>query len=662
MQSVETRSSHALVAAPAEARRLFILAAAIALVAVTFAYLQVDGSVGRIATPTRGDEATVRSPQAADVEAAIARSDLAGKLGDALGSNFGGVWFDAATARLHVGVTSSSSRRNAEAVAAQLGLSEVLVEAPVRFTQAQLEATQARWNRRLADLFENGQVQTGLRPDRNAVAVELAAAVPSSRRAHLESVAAAEGGEVSIDVSPRPRFKGEQALMRCEKFFPLAAKCDPTIVGGVTISSGSKSCSAGPTVLLSNRANKEAATATFLLTAGHCIAKAGGNGVAWFAYKKGSTTAEYIGDSVTHINGPTDEGVIEVNNPGKWATADDPTPVVPAVAAWDLSKETDPTTVLSKAEPVVGARSCLSGQRSGKRCGEITAEKVTDTFSGVKTEELVKVDLEKTKAGEGDSGGPWAAEAAPSAVEGIMVGVDDEGSGEGRYAYYQPLAIVFEKLEKERLMPLELLKQENEFRHPKVKAGSYPATIQGSSTASQKFSTEAGSVECKVSSFHALVSEGEKDPSKLTVTPEYKECKATFGVAATVAMEGCTYVFHMVEKVSTDNYHADTDISCPAGQSIKITAGTCKAEIKSQTARETTDFVDDTEATPKKDVTMRPTLSGIAYTVTQDGVLCPFNGTGEKTGGAYTSAENITLAGQSPGEPTQKIAIEVTGP
>jgi hypothetical protein len=47
-------------------------------------------------------------------------------------------------------------------------------------------------------------------------------------------------------------------------------------------------------------------------------------------------------------------------------------------------------------------------------------------------------------------------------------------------------------------------------------------TISGSSTVAQKFTTEAGTIECKSSSYLALLSEGEKETSTVTVTPEYK--------------------------------------------------------------------------------------------------------------------------------------------
>jgi hypothetical protein len=643
-----------------EIRRAQAVIVAIALAIAALGYANAQGSVAGETAPTEG-AAPQRSSQASDVEAAIARTNAAGKLKAALGSDFGGVWFDSSTAKLHVGVTSQLSRRNAEAVAVQLGISEHLVETPVQSTYAELEATQDRLNHHLADLFEGGQVQTWLMPDRNAVGVELGSSVPPSRRADLESAAAAEQVDVSINVLPRPRLDRIQTE-RCGKFVPQAANCNPTIVAGVTIERANKGCSAGPAVLLKNRAKKEAATATFLLTAGHCISGTGGNGLPWYAYEKGSTTKKEIGPAITHIDGPTDEGLIEVNDPGNWAKATD-TPVVPAVATWDGSKETDPAVVTSQTEQMLGGKSCLQGQRSGKRCGKITKESVTDTFDGVTLEKLIQVDLGSTKAGKGDSGAPFVVETDPTAVEGIMVGVNDEGNGEGKLAYYQPLKVVFDRLENERMMSVELLKKDNEYRHPKVKAGAYPATIHGSTQASQKFVTEAGSIECKSSSFHAVLSAGEIETSALTLTPEYKECKATFlGVAATVEMEGCSYLLHVTEKTSSDNYRAYTDVTCPAGKSIKITAFSCKAEIKAQTNRETVDLIDDTGGEPKKDITMRPTLGGISYTVTQDGFICPFNGTGERTNGEYTSAENITLTGQSPSEPGQKIDIEVAGP
>ncbi|HWT91266.1 MAG TPA: hypothetical protein VN179_09130, partial [Solirubrobacterales bacterium] len=105
---------------------------------------------------------------------------------------------------------------------------------------------------------------------------------------------------------------------------------------------------------------------------------------------------------------------------------------------------------------------------------------------------------------------------------------------------------------------------------PQFTASAYPATVTGSNTkGSEVLTTEGGVVEC-ASHFvsHSLAAAS----STLTVTPTYTNCEA-FGLNATVNTEGCTYVFHATEKVSTGVYNNHVDILCPAGKSIKIVAG-----------------------------------------------------------------------------------------
>ena len=198
---------------------------------------------------------------------------------------------------------------------------------------------------------------------------------------------------------------------------------------------------------------------------------------------------------------------------------------------------------------------------------------------------------------------------------------------------------------------------------PTFEAESFPVTIHGTNTIEkEKFTTEAGTVEC-FSSFHGEITktQHEKEPSTLTAHPTYTECRAFGFLSATVTTTGCNYVFHATEKTSLDNYKAHVDVVCEAGKSIKIVASTCSAEVKGQTGLTTAAIKDDTTATPKKDTTVTPNVAGIAYTVTNDGFLCPFNGTGAKTGGTYTSSEAVTITGQSPTVPATKIGIEVKG-
>jgi hypothetical protein len=174
---------------------------------------------------------------------------------------------------------------------------------------------------------------------------------------------------------------------------------------------------------------------------------------------------------------------------------------------------------------------------------------------------------------------------------------------------------------------------------PQFTAAKYPATIDATGTGiGEKFVTEAGNVECETSHFTGSLAAAS---STLTVTPTYTTCKAFGFVNATVNTEECHYTFHATEQVSSHEHRAHVTVSCPAGQSIKITASTCAAEVKGGQSLTTVDLTSTTTPTPD-DVDVRPTVTGIAYTVTNDGFLCPFSGTGAKTGGKYETGPNAT--------------------
>jgi len=675
---------------PVEKSVARILVVAIGLVVGLAAYAGADGPADAPATaaPTQGAPLP-RTPRANEAEALITRANLGGRVEAVLGDAFGGVWFEPATAQMTVGVTSSASARLVETVAARAGLSEFVTEAPVASTWAQLDMAQERWDRRLAGLLQRAEVATALLPDRNAVSIELSSTVPDSRREALERAAAKDSVAVAVSLTRQPHLRAAP-LAQCAAFKKGEAFCDPTIVAGVTIKGPwvtrveeepgegedeaegelnektegevetvQMQCTAGPAAIVKNAAKKVDETKTFILTAGHCVnEKFNGGGVKggkWTAYnkeglEKGKNT---IGEAVAYIFGETDIGVIEVTTE-YWAKAKVLNPVTPAVASWKET-EGDPSPVMEQKKPMVGNKTCNSGQTSGTNCGgEIVTTDQTLSAKGAVIKNLIEV--KGSKATFGDSGGPWFAEQAfkqtPSLgyVEGTTVG---RKVATGNYVF-QALETSFEKLKNEKGLDLELLTVNNEKRHGKFKAGSYPTTIHGSTAVPQKFITEAGTIECKESTYHAVLVE---PSSTLTVKPTYASCTSSYGSPVTVTTEGCTYVFHVIEKVSTDNYKAATDV-CPTG-SIKLSAGTCKAEIKTQSERETVDLSDVTGAFPQKDITVRPTLEGLSYTVTQDGFFCPYNGLGEKSGGQLTAGEGFTVTGQSTSEATKKVPIEV---
>lgn len=169
-------------------------------------------------------------------------------------------------------------------------------------------------------------------------------------------------------------------------------------------------------------------------------------------------------------------------------------------------------------------------------------------------------------------------------------------------------------------------------------ASSYPAQVTGSNTkGNEVFTTEGGKVECNS---HFLSESLSASSSTLTVTPTYTSCEAFGFLSATVSTEGCTYVFHATEKVSEGVYKHHVDVACPSGKSIKVVASTCSAEIKAQTGLTTVKTTNSGGS-----VVVNPEVSGIAYTVTNDGFLCPFGGTGNKTDGKYTGEVTVSRVG-----------------
>jgi streptogrisin C len=388
-----------------------------------------------------------------EVEVEIGRTDVVKELEAAMGSAFGGVWFEASTAQLYVGVTSPASRRAAETVSSRVGLSANVTEVSVRSTRAELVVEQQRLSHRLADLFAQEEVSTSIAPDNNAVEVELGSAVPMAEREALEREAAAADVNVFIDVVPSSQLVASR-LKQCEIHAKSAAYCDPTIVAGVSLESvGNERCTVGPAVRLTDKSTKENTTKTYVLTAGHCIASknGGGLGADWFTWNKATEKTE-IGSAVEFLFPETDVGVIQVNNPGNWVT-EGLTPVTPMVAMWSKTAESDPTEVTAQQKPAKNIETCYSGQTSGTNCGKILNESVEKTIQGQLTKNLVEVELGTGEGG--DSGSPFFKKSAPSEVEGTLV------AGSATRTYFHSLETSFSKL----TTGLKLLKKDNKVRH-----------------------------------------------------------------------------------------------------------------------------------------------------------------------------------------------------
>lgn len=586
------------------------------------------------------DEAA--APSRSEAEALIVGSNVGGRIEAALGDDFGGLWFEPATAQLHVGVTSADGLEQAREVAASAGLEDLVVATPVESSWDQLLDAQRQLNAHLGDLFARGEARTALAADDNLVIVEIGSTVAADRRAALQRAAAATGVDSSIRTASVPSLVAE-AEARCNEFVTGKASCDEPIVSGVTLKSeatGSR-CTAGPAIILTDLTTAEKATVTYLLTAGHCIKGGGGIGGKWIAINKaGEETV--VGEAVEGLRGEAgtedkvDVGVIRVEN-ANWLH-EGAVPVTPAIAPWNPTAEVEPFAVTAqKAVAIEEITVCVSGQTAGTSCGgTITSASATENFknkAGEKWTVETLAEVEGTTTGKGTSGGPWFLESTPGEVMGTHVGAGTVG-GKTR-KWFQPLAVSFANL----ATAYQLLTTTNQQRvhpaaGPPITASKYPATLTGSSGKKQVFNTEAGKVECESHLEGTLPGK----TTTLTLKPKYTSCTAFGFVSASVNVEECTYLHHSTGKVSGGVYEGTVDVVCPTGQSIKIVAGTCKAEIKAQAGLKTVKTTNEGEK-----LKVVAEVTGLAYTVTGDGFLCPFAGVGNKTNGTY-SGEAVLAA------------------
>lgn len=411
-----------------------------------------------IAVLTDQGISSAQALEAIRVRGFLTASDIVRKTEAAMGAEFGGVWFEPATAQLHVGATSAAGRKKAKAVATQTGLAANVTVTTVRSTMATLLATQRQWNAKLADLFAHDQVKTGIEPQHNAVSITLSSSVPSSELAAIKREAAAANANVLVTVS-----KGASigfvplAKTECKTWVSSKAYCNPSLTPGVTILGtikctkvanqiganfylteeeceerakvGKKGewereipiCSAGPEAITN-------AGERVVLTAGHCIDAAK---ETW--YTKNKAEAESTFGKVENFvfggaAGAKKGDYADLSIEAAWQTGKPKEPVFAVTAEWKkMNEKKEETSYPVKAEqvPIVNTPNCHVGQTSGESCGEIKMTNVTVPYeAGHIVEGLVEATGANLIGEGGDSGGPWLTiEANQEALmEGLLSG------------------------------------------------------------------------------------------------------------------------------------------------------------------------------------------------------------------------------------------------
>jgi hypothetical protein len=169
-------------------------------------------------------------------------------------------------------------------------------------------------------------------------------------------------------------------------------------------------------------------------------------------------------------------------------------------------------------------------------------------------------------------------------------------------------------------------------------AETYPVEVLGEDVSNHVLGVEDKlSVECSTATF-----KGELDIWTETeeVSPTYSGCTA-FGISATVATNGCTFLLRAGEELAEPgDFEGTIDVNCPTGKKIVITAGTCEVQVGSQEKVSKVEYDNDTEASPDK-ITLSTALTKLKYNKTKDGFACPLTGAGEKEDGTYNGTSTI---------------------
>lgn len=180
---------------------------------------------------------------------------------------------------------------------------------------------------------------------------------------------------------------------------------------------------------------------------------------------------------------------------------------------------------------------------------------------------------------------------------------------------------------------------------PLFHSESAPVTFKGTSP-NNEFVTNAGSVACETSSFSG--SNSTTSSSTATLTPVYSGCTAFGVVGAKISMNGCAYLFHLVEGSSPPT--AKVDVECPSGKEVTIEASICTVHVPPQSGLSHVVFTNK-GSKKTRDIEASVTVGGITYTATS-GCL----NAGTASNGIYSGT--VTVQGSDSGGAQQGIWVE----
>ncbi len=341
-----------------------------------------------------------------DLQTQKAAGNIVPKLEQALGANYGGIWFDLQTGEFHVGVLSQMDQKSAESVMESSSVLDHTVFDKVQDSWGAVEAATKEWEQKLAPLMAKQQAMAIADPRINGVTVELAANLSSTVVAQTEALASSATGPVRVvPIAPSTL---ETKADSCS--FPY---CERPVRGGVGIISTPEHgtytlCTAGFFV-------RDANNYPYILTAGHCVypEKSTYWREPWGTAYPGGKVGCGLGRMIAQVLGSSgDAAVIETEG------CEPPAPE-PDIAVWGMEESyyIKPTPFKVYA----GYYECHVGQTSKTQCGNVEASNITVAVN-YKEEKKGVIDVEHedwlcATSEPGDSGGPYVYNNYGTAIE-----------------------------------------------------------------------------------------------------------------------------------------------------------------------------------------------------------------------------------------------------
>lgn len=343
----------------------------------------------------------------AEAEAAIALQDRIAPYIDAgiaaLGTEFGGSWFDATDqGRLHLGVVALSSSKNATAATAVFHEAGVIED--VRLVDSQVSwndliAAHAAFSDRLASLYRTGQLTSFVTPRDGALQAVVTLDMKAEDLAAVKSAGSVAGvpfaltrsSAISLSATPTNcaylsgSFSGSQLF------------CGNPLRGGVTIGTPSFGCTAG--LMTKSRSNG----IPYVLTAGHCLRD---DHVNTWNSRTDTGTLHSVGDAHSWTFGADgDFGIVRIAN-SYWT----PDGYV-FVSGSSQTTQDSLYEIHGAIRSSVGSVICITSGpvllANGRHttCGSVTRLDVTVNYSGTIVSHLGEADA--CSGVQGSSGGPY---------------------------------------------------------------------------------------------------------------------------------------------------------------------------------------------------------------------------------------------------------------